>query len=502
MNLIKLFIICCLLISITVKSFEIVNDIDIDFEFDNSFDQSSSSAGSGSDSYDQDKCKGKPNPYPIFNKEPIFIASTANGKLYKTGDDSNQVSILHLYGEAYEMGYAHGTLLKEQVNELIPKFMEFAEIAIKEFIKTKFALRLPEFLIKLIEEFGVNAALDYVASATEQFTPKRFFNELLGLSDSSGIPYQTLLRMHMFPELVKATCSIVGAWSEATINGGLLQVRALDWGLENPLVNYPTLIVYHPQENDGGEFSILSWTSFIGALTGYSQRTGVCEKVWLSYNGTYTHNGMPFYFILRDILQYDNSIYEALNRIYNTPRTCAVYLGVGSNESNTASLLEVSMDVVRVFDDETPFPGFAPPVPEHPLFKDVVYVDKHSQPSTDPCMANSLSQSWSEITAQTLINTMGQMETGDLHSAVYDFKQNLVYVSVATTNIPFPFTNETLPLVSPAYKNQFIQFNMTKLFSEQPPLPSPNNSSSDSNSNNDSSSDSNSNSSNSESSSN
>ncbi len=57
-----------------------------------------------------------------------------------------------------------------------------------------------------------------------------------------------------------------------------MQLRALDWGTDNPLRLAPALLVYHP--TDGNAFAILSWKGFIGALTGYSHHMGISEKKW------------------------------------------------------------------------------------------------------------------------------------------------------------------------------------------------------------------------------
>jgi len=42
----------------------------------------------------------------------------------------------------------------------------------------------------------------------------------------------------------------------------------------------------------------------VGALTGYSQADmAICEKVWDGYTGKQNRAGIPFHFLLRDILQ-------------------------------------------------------------------------------------------------------------------------------------------------------------------------------------------------------
>lgn len=77
-----------------------------------------------------------------------------------------------------------------------------------------------------------------------------------------------VLRTSLFPELIKAQCTIIGAWGPAlatsggvgkraaaardvcTGNGaGLLQVRALDFGLDGPFPDWPVLMVYHHNDS-------------------------------------------------------------------------------------------------------------------------------------------------------------------------------------------------------------------------------------------------------------
>jgi hypothetical protein len=82
-----------------------------------------------------------------------------------------------------------------------------------------------------------------------------------GLADGSGLPFDTVVQIHMIPEAVKAHCSMVGAWGAAISNtsGSLYQLRALDWSTDGPFQQYPQVTVYHPEDGNGHAFSILTW---------------------------------------------------------------------------------------------------------------------------------------------------------------------------------------------------------------------------------------------------
>lgn len=87
------------------------------------------------------------------------------------------------------------------------------------------------------------------------------------MSDASGVSYDTLYRIHMFPEvsdstrlvlsmripfltclsqLIQAACSMFGAWGKAikNTNGTLYQLRALDWDTNGPFQLVRSLVYY------------------------------------------------------------------------------------------------------------------------------------------------------------------------------------------------------------------------------------------------------------------
>ncbi|EGC40223.1 hypothetical protein DICPUDRAFT_146951 [Dictyostelium purpureum] len=409
------------------------------------------------------QCDAGDNPYPIYNEAPVLVNQTEYAKLYSIGPVGNQVNLIELFGTPYQRGFAQGQLLKSQMHDIYDNFFNYITIMVNDLI-SKYADYLPKFLIDAIEKGGVKLALDITAELTKKHTPEHFFEEMRGLADGSGVAYNTILQLHMFPELIKAACSMVGAYNQSTLNHGLLQLRALDFGFDpmNPLRLHPTVMIYHPEESDGGhDFAVLSWAGFLGTLTGYSQHVGICEKYWFGYNGTSSREGIPFHFLLREIIQYDTSIDEALDRINNAQRTCAVFMGLGSNSTNTFKAVEYSHQYVRVFDDQTPFPAYAPTPAAHPQITDVVYIDKFVQPSNHQCLASVLQKSWGSIDATALINAAAQLQTGDLHIGLYDFAENQFYVSVGTQEGPLGNPNIT---IVPAYARQFIQVDLNQFF--------------------------------------
>lgn len=61
--------------------------------------------------------------------------------------------------------------------------------------------------------------------------------------------------------------------------------------------------------------------------------------------------GIPFTFVLRDILQYDSHRLDALNRLANAHRTCDLILGVGDGKDQLFNAVEYSASVCDIMDD-------------------------------------------------------------------------------------------------------------------------------------------------------
>lgn len=402
-------------------------------------------------------CSGTPNTQPIITDEPTFIREVTNGKLFSVdggGILSPPLLVAHMWGTAYEMGYAYGELLKNESVSLLNQTMEYLEVNIEKYL----IFFSPEER-QIIAEEGITGALDYVYDLAYPFIPQRYIDEMQGLADASGVAYKQIARMAMIPEAVKAHCTMAGAWNEATSDDfSLVQLRALDWDTDGPFQQYPVVLVYHPSE-EGHSFSVLSWTGLVGAITGYGNGDlGICEKVWLSYKGRDSRLGTPFTFVLRDILQFDSTREEGIQRIEDSKRTCSIWVGLGDSQSNEMNIIQYSHENATVYSNEN-FPYYT----DHPDIKDTIYVDKHVQPSHDPCLGELMNYNWGNITSNYMFqNVAAQLQTGDMHIAVYDYQNRYMFVSNAAVYVP----GQTQEL---AYQRSFVQLNMQTQLNMAPP---------------------------------
>lgn len=230
-----------------------------------------------------------------------------------------------------QMGYAHGQMMQRELRQFFDDVFAYLKTQVEPVVE-KF---LPKWMASLVAEVGMDMALDLTADATRKYTGDYFFQEAQGLADGVGVPYSWVIRIHMIGELTKVrararelgggaparhvltpsacgllqgSCSMFGAWGNATRsrNGKLLQLRSLDWDVNGPFVDYPAVIVYHPSTL-GHAFANVGFLGWIGSITGMSEAKLAISEIGVSYpDPSFGHEsrfGIPFTFILRDILQ-------------------------------------------------------------------------------------------------------------------------------------------------------------------------------------------------------
>ena len=420
-------------------------------------------------------CNGSPDEgirssdYPIFDEEPTFIRSVTNASLYEAGPANARFPIVHVYGDAYQVGFAQGTLQKEYLTNFYRDAYEYiVNLALDEMGDA-----VPKIFQEMIILGGINAALDWAAEVTAPYTPQEFYDELQGLADATGVKYQTLLRLNMYPELIKAQCSFVGAWGEATAaTGSTYQLRSLDFDTEGPFKEYPQITVYHP--SDGGHpFMNMGWPGTVGLLTGMSSSQIGISEIGVAYPddsfGQGTEDtppqkvkGEPWMFVLRDIAKYEDSLDSALDRIESTERTCNLIIGVGDGEAEMVNGVEYSGYVAVPYADQNLLPENST---WHPVINDVVYNGMDwNCPNYDTVLADQLQTYYGNINEDTIIhNILPTVQTGDLHIAVYDLTEKNMHVSFMRKADADPSEPEW------AYERQFTRLHGKNLF--EVPIP-------------------------------
>jgi len=412
--------------------------------------------------------KGVPNLYSINDGagSAKLIASVPNGKLYEVtvpmdgGNTTSTFPVAHLWGPGYSAGYALGQLLKPTLNATATAI--WAQIQSE--INSGLPNWLPSWLINWIDTYGLEGALDLTYDITVNYTSGYVYDEIRGLADGSGVDYLTVRRLNQIAGLTEGKCSMFGSWGQASLNGHTLQLRALDWDTADPFINNPLVTVYHTNGTDGSNsYVTVGIPGLVGALTGVSDKQLGISEIGVAYPddsfGNESRVGIPFIFLLRDILHYDNTVDDATNRMVNSHRTCDLILGVGDGKLGMFRGYQHSYSVLNVFDDENLMPNAT----WHPKISSVVYWGMDWLcPGYSIALSNQLKENWGKLTPEVAIRDVTAIETsGDLHLAYYDLTAMTFYVSF--------HKNTTVGGPDNAYDRQFTKFDLKALFGEVKP---------------------------------
>lgn len=138
--------------------------------------------------------------------------------------------------------------------------------------------------------------------------------------------------------------------------------------------SHEQLTVYHPNSDNGHAFINVGFTAFIGSFSGASSASTATCEIGVAFPddtfGKESRFGIPFTYILRDLLQFDNTLQDAQNRINSAHRTCDLILGFGSGKENMFMGVEYSHSVANFYNTSGPVP---PLYDWHPAVPGVTY---------------------------------------------------------------------------------------------------------------------------------
>ena len=216
------------------------------------------------------------------------------------------------------------------------------------------------------------------------------------------------------------------------------------------------LAVYHPEPGAGYAHATLGWAGMAGAITGVSASgVAMSEKVWDAYKGTWSPFGYNWAFLFKDALQFDGDGDAVLSRIASANRTCSIWLGVGDAHGNEGGgafrVVAYSHQQVNIFNDRN-FANYT----NHDSFKDLLFINKHVQPSDEPCMNDLVHAAYGGITGRLTVSYITALEmTGDMHIMAVDFGADELLVANAS-----PDGSQL------AYDAPFVAFSLSALWAE------------------------------------
>lgn len=290
------------------------------------------------------------DPYHVLIRSDVIRTLEDERRILaraRTGWTSDgKIRVLYVRGSAYDRGYQHGKLLRDEVRDNLLTMYDGALATFHE------------------EEIFAEAY-----ERMRPFIPQDYLDEMHGLAHGARLPLHVVHHIHALPELTEwggkkrlknivnqmragelgTSCSNLCAYSSATAGGKMQVVRILDWGLHkiSKLHEYPLICVNVP--DDGIPHANIGWVGFLGAVSGIN-----AEKITLGEMGygspeNETLNGFPMPFLLRDVMKKARNLADVRRILAGSTGTNSFVFLMSDGKAKTAELYVKDRDRFVVF---------------------------------------------------------------------------------------------------------------------------------------------------------
>jgi hypothetical protein len=259
-------------------------------------------------------------------------------------EEINGVIILHISGSNYEMGYQHGYLLKDEIEESMRAQLSSFER----------------------RGFSYNKLLD-IWNIMENYLQEEYKEEMQGMADGSGLSIEDICVLSTMPAvfnvLVEDACCEISLWGEATSDGSLYHVRSLDWSIYiqdpetgTPLYENIIMIVRNP--NIGYASLIPDFAGSIGGWNGINEKgIAIGENSCMTHDSTF--HGISPWFRMRMVLDYATSSSEAIDILISN-RTCGTNFVISDANQPIGYALDQTANISYVGTWDDPLENIEP----------------------------------------------------------------------------------------------------------------------------------------------
>ncbi len=252
------------------------------------------------------------------------------GKNKKYTNDN--IKIVYLQGSPFEIGYAHGKLMKNEIEDHVKFWLHYGKL---RFLGTNYGINL----------------LKERAKEVEQHIPSEYLEELHGISVGSNLDYDTLLGINA----MSTTAYSFGGHGCTSFafkdqQSNIVRSRNLDWPTGSTRDFFSGETVYIVKPDSGFGFISVNRPGWIDAMTAMNEMgltfgdhglVGFRQKTW---------NKIPQNFLHRKVIQYSRTIDDAEEQVkQHKPYTIALFL---VSSKSDAAVFEMANDKFARIDME------------------------------------------------------------------------------------------------------------------------------------------------------
>jgi tetratricopeptide (TPR) repeat protein len=264
---------------------------------------------------------------------------------------------LKVKGNPYKIGFQHGTLLKDHIENGVYKF--FSNY-LQQILKGNRLAQIDP-IASLIFRFIKTKSQKFINRL-----PKEIRDEIRGLCDATGLDYQTALDSFVFPELTSYLiskyagnnfalkthlsgaallgCTSIVAMGTATETGELFHGRNFDFVGIGYWEKYPLVSYIYP--DDGFSYISVSSAGVVGGVVSGINEKQITYAVHQNYTKEYNENNLPILALGTMVLKYAENLDKAREIILSAKSTSGWSVVVTDNKAREGFVAEICADQV------------------------------------------------------------------------------------------------------------------------------------------------------------
>jgi hypothetical protein len=265
------------------------------------------------------------------------------------------IQVLCLRGEPYEMGLQQGHLLADTVGQLVTDYLH-------QYV---------------VHDLGVpQSVLATYARVIDASVPPQLRQEMRGIADGAGLPYQDVLLLNTVPDFLALTrhlpvlelspavlvtaarasglqqaiayrtqrgsglsCASYAVWGDLTLDGSLLAAHRLEAAWEELLNRNLWVTVRQPAL--GNAFVSLGLAGTVGVWAGMNEEQ-IIVALSSSPSVDVAASGQPLTFALRQVLERAGDMDQGLQSLLSAARLCGGNVLMGDAKVPQAAAVELS----------------------------------------------------------------------------------------------------------------------------------------------------------------
>jgi hypothetical protein len=259
----------------------------------------------------------------------------------------DRLAVLRLSGSGYEMGWQHGSLLRDAIRRgVVPRFGRYVEFA-------HLLRHLPPEQRRAVQEQLNREIFDRL----ERFVPQAYRDELRGIADGSGLDYPLVYRGNLLSELGQITagrggpatlgstggCTGFAVGGAATLDGRLLHGKNTDYLGVGVWDRHPTLVFCRP--DDGYAYLRVSSAGLIKCNSCMNEH-GITMGGHILFSSDTSQDGVAFTVFENEVMRRARNLAEAMAIVEEQPRAGAFAFLLTDHKTGEAVVLECSRSEV------------------------------------------------------------------------------------------------------------------------------------------------------------